>query len=148
MRLTRDLTHSYHGYLGCPSRCWLRIYEEPGRTPVVIASELEDNPGTSVTNAVERIAADVLRLYLRDRLGKAVPFFWYEHYAYRHRWIPPGLDFDQVTFASYTPRPRGQAGLSWEELGEPTWTPACRADLEAIVGAPISDRPRVAEGRA
>ena len=41
-------------------RCRIRIYEEAGELPVVLCTELPDNEGTSITNAAEQIAAEVL----------------------------------------------------------------------------------------
>ena len=50
MRKTLDTRFSYRGCHGCESLCRLRVYEEPGKPAVVIATELEENPGTSITN--------------------------------------------------------------------------------------------------
>ncbi len=59
MELTADYTHpTPHG-----GRCRIRIYlpDEQGDSPVVLCSELPSNRGTSVTNAAERIAAEVIK---------------------------------------------------------------------------------------
>jgi len=36
-----------------------RSYEQPGRLPVVIAGALEDAPATTITNAIEMVAAAI-----------------------------------------------------------------------------------------
>ena len=68
MRLIEGYTHAFRGLTGVRSACRVRLYlpdaAEPGEilgdAPVVIVSELPDNPGTSVTNAIEQIAAEVM----------------------------------------------------------------------------------------
>ena len=59
MDLAADYIHpTPHG-----GRCRVRIYlpEEVGDAPVVVCSELPENRGMSVTNAAERIAAEVIK---------------------------------------------------------------------------------------
>jgi hypothetical protein len=56
---------------------------------VVICTELEDNPGMSVTNAAERIAGEVISFH---RLP--TPLIWVEQHEDRHT-------FDLVAFESY-----------------------------------------------
>lgn len=46
--------------------CHVRVYEEPGRLPVVIAGGLMDNPGTTITNAIEMVAAAIQRSLFAD----------------------------------------------------------------------------------
>jgi hypothetical protein len=79
-------------------RCRVRIFlpEEPDRdAPVVVCTELPSNPGQSVTNAAEQIAAEVIRAHLLP-----TPLVWIEHY-------PPESTnretetFDLVIFSSY-----------------------------------------------
>ena len=68
MRLIEDYVHAFRGPSGVRSACRLRLYlpdeaklgEALGDAPLVIVSELADNPGTSVTNAIEQIAAEVM----------------------------------------------------------------------------------------
>jgi hypothetical protein len=70
MDLAADYIHpTPHG-----GRCRVRIYlpDEEGDAPVAVCSELPDNKGTSVTNAAERIAAEVIK-----RRGLPVPV-WIE----------------------------------------------------------------------
>lgn len=44
------------------SYLWILLPDEPDRdAPVVVCTELPNNPGQSVTNAFEQIAAEVVR---------------------------------------------------------------------------------------
>jgi hypothetical protein len=47
-----DRVYPYRGYGGSRANCHLRMYEMADYT-VIIATELPDNPGTSVTNFAE-----------------------------------------------------------------------------------------------
>ena len=66
MRLIEDYIHAFRGPFGVRSACRVRLYrpEEAGEVlgdaSVVIVSELANNPGTSVINAVEQIATEVM----------------------------------------------------------------------------------------
>lgn len=83
----------FRGLHGCHSCCALRIQRLLDGRTLVICSELEDNPGTSITNAVE-ILGSVIVSHLALDPAKLV---WVEHY-------PPGpvhgkkADWDLVTF--------------------------------------------------
>ena len=59
MDLTRELLLPYQGLNAFDGLCHIRVYEQPGRLPVVIAGGLDDNPGTSLTLAIEMVAASV-----------------------------------------------------------------------------------------
>jgi hypothetical protein len=66
-------------YLGLqcfPSKCRLRAYAEAGQPTIVIATELTDNPGTSVTHAIEEIATQAWQWLERPAAGMIV----IEHY--------------------------------------------------------------------
>ena len=81
MRLTEDYIHAFRGPAGARSACRVRLYvpdeedEAFGDAPVVIVSELANNSGTSVTNAIEQIAAEVMDTLTPTR----IPIF-VEHY--------------------------------------------------------------------
>ena len=59
MRLPHETLISYRGFHGIDGLCHVRVFEAPGRLPVVIAGALDDNTGTSITNAVEMVAAAI-----------------------------------------------------------------------------------------
>lgn len=129
MRLLEDREFPYLGYHGCPSKCHIRIFEpEDKQKPyVVIATELEDNPGTSITNAAERIATAVWHLLERPVNG----MLWVEHY--RDRAFIGGRpqakeEFDIVEFQSDR----------WMGLKNPRWRPSCKEEVESLIGQAIA----------
>ena len=128
MRLMLDAVFDYRGYHGCPSTCRLRIFEpdteaEKEKPLVVIATELESNLGTSITNAAERIATAVWKLLERPENGMT----WIQHYADRaFLGGRPQLkeEFDLVEF-TLTP---------CQAFAHPKWRPTTKTDVETIIG--------------
>jgi len=137
MRLAEDYTHAFRGPSGVRSACRVRLYlpneegEALGNAPVVVVSELADNPGTSITNAIEQLAAEVMDSHA---LG-CVPVF-VEHY-------PPEATggreetFDLVVFADHEIREIVCGGVWRKEIGPPTWKPLGRHAVEVLVGSPV-----------
>ena len=76
MDKTRELLLRYQGKNGFDGVCHVRVYEQPGQLPTVIAGALEDNPGTSITNAIEMVAAAVQR----SQFPEGREFKLIEHY--------------------------------------------------------------------
>ncbi len=76
MHLARDYIHPYNDAGGRPSHCQVRIYlpDDVLNAPVVVCSELPNNPGGSITNSAETIAAGVI---LASEL--ITPLVWIEH---------------------------------------------------------------------
>lgn len=74
-----NMEFQYPGLAGFPSQCNLHILVQPGCKPVVVMTEVPENPGTSVTNAVEKIATKVYWEFLS---GNARPqdVRFVEHY--------------------------------------------------------------------
>ena len=62
MHLASDYIHPYKDAAGRPGRCRARIYlpEDVRGAPVVICSEPTNNPGGSINNSGESIAAGVI----------------------------------------------------------------------------------------
>jgi hypothetical protein len=77
MHLASDYIHSYMDTGGSAARCRVRIYlpDNVRDAPVVICSELPNNPGGSITNSAEVIAAGVVRA---NELP--TPLVWIEHW--------------------------------------------------------------------
>lgn len=89
MRQIRDEIYHYPGFGGAPSHCRLRVWRDPDFAPVVIVYELDDNPGTSVTNRAELLAWQVWNELERPR-----PFNYFESYT-----RPDGeRTYDEVQF--------------------------------------------------
>jgi len=108
MHLANDYLHLYKHAGGRPARCGVRIYlpDDMHDAPVVICSELPNNPGGSITNSAEAIAAGVIRA---NRLP--TPLVWIEHWPKESK--DGGAEtFELVVFSSKNflafplPRPR------------------------------------------
>lgn len=120
---TLDMRYSFRGLCGAPSCCRLRVFEPKGK-PVVVVTELDDNPGTSVTNFAEELATDVGEL-----LEQPTDMVWIEHYPERgpaYRRLPES--FDRVTFA-WTGR----------HFAGPQWRRLSRAAVETLIGGPLEE---------
>jgi hypothetical protein len=78
MHLASDYIHPYRSAGGRRARCRVGIYlpEDARDSPIVICSELPNNPGGSITNSAEVIAAEVIR---SNRLPTP-PLVWIEHW--------------------------------------------------------------------
>lgn len=76
MDLTRELLLPYQGLHGYDGLAHIRIYEQPEQLPLALAGALDDNPGSSPTNAITLLAAAVQSSQFPD--GR--PFRLIEHY--------------------------------------------------------------------
>ena len=110
--------YEYVGFHGCRSFCKLEILPLPSGRTVVIATELPDNPGTSVTNACEILASSVCVGFGID----PSTLVWLEHYGYASS-SPSGNPrrFDLVSLELL---PVGHDGL----FTNPSWRPMQDAD--------------------
>ena len=95
-----------------------------------MATELPDNPGTSITNRVEALA---IQVYQEFELWPAFTH-WIEHY-------PPDGPYDE-TFAEVRFTPDPQKGLTL-----PKWRALTREAVERLIGEPLPDAPRAAGPR-
>jgi len=77
MHLAGDYINPYKDAVGNPVHCRVRIYlPDDGRdAPVVICSEVPNNPGGSITDSAEVVAAGVIRA---NELP--TPLVWIEHW--------------------------------------------------------------------
>ncbi len=101
MHLASDYIHPYRSAGGRRARCRVRIYlpEDARDSPVVICSELPNNPGGSVTNSAEVIAAEVIRSH-----ELPTPVVWIEQ---RPKESTDGEEtFELVVFSSYEVKER------------------------------------------
>ena len=129
MHRTYAGVYHYRGPLGQRSRCYLHVFEgDPGTLPVVIATELPDNPGTSITNSAALVASQVWRELL-PQAQEGLRYF--EHYLPRH---PDARgratvdeDMDEVNFTI----------IGRYRLVNPVWHRSGRVAVEALIGAPL-----------
>lgn len=108
-----DTLHQVRTRNGTFTRCRLRIYRCEG-VDVVILTELADNPGMSVTNAIEELAASVSATYALDETA-----IFIEHYEY----MPPTYDLVELGGAA------------------PTWRRLVVEEVERLTGAFFCDSP-------
>ena len=135
MHLASDYIHPYKDARGRPARCRVRIYlpEDLRDTPVVICSELPNNPGGSITNSAEVIAAGVIQA---NKLP--TPLVWIEH------WPKEAMDsgeetLELVVFSSYKVEERAPyLGETRAWIGDATWKRLDRATVEVLVGGTVS----------
>jgi hypothetical protein len=112
----------------------VRIYLPDDRcnAPVVICSEVPNNPGGSITNSAEVIAAGVIRA-----TELPTPLVWIEH------WPEESTDggaetFELVVFSSYEVTQRAPyLGETRGRIGDATWKQLDRASMEVLVGAKV-----------
>ena len=133
MHLASDYIHPYKDAGGRPARCRVRIYlPDVHDAPVVICSELPNNPGGSITKSVEVIAAGVIQA---NKLPS--PLVWIEH---RPEKSTNGgeVTFDLVFFSSYEVVERAPyLGETRAWKGDATWKRLDRAIVEVLVGGKV-----------
>ncbi len=98
------------GKPGPAAKCHVTVYDHLHGT-VVVMTEPPDNPGMSITNAVEAVATQV---GAREGLDPARTI-WLEHYPDRH---PPGMERDRMFDESYDLVRFAWAGLT---ATRPAW---------------------------
>jgi hypothetical protein len=133
MHLASDHIHPYKDAGGRTARCRVRIYlpDDVRDAPVVICSEVPNNPGGSITNSAEVIAAGVIRA---NELP--TPLVWIEHWPEEST---EGQEtFELVVFSSYEVVERAPSlgeGRAW--IGDATWKTLDRAAVELLVGGKV-----------
>lgn len=120
---THDYRHFYRGLHGSPSVCRIRVYRGSGDATLVIASELPDNPGTSITNVAEMLATEMEWRHCPDPGDRMI---WIEHYPVREalRGMRADEHFALVTFL------RGDDG----QLHSPRWQHIASDTLSTLLG--------------
>ena len=153
MRKTHDYTCTFFdGIHATPGVCRIVVYvPEPGDAarPVIVAEEPPDNPGPSVTNGAEALAALVVARHFPHLLDAPAdprqPVVWLERYApaagTRQGRVPPQSggrareDFDLVTFHPWRLRIVHRGGAPARMLGAPAWRRLAPAEAAALLGA-------------
>ncbi len=125
--------HAYKDAGGCPSYCRVRIYlpDDVLDAPVVICSEPPNNPGGSVTNSAEVIAAGMIRA---NELP--TPLVWIEHWPEE---TTEGKEtFELVVFSSYEVTERAPyLGETRAWIGDATWKRLDRTSVVILVGGKV-----------
>jgi hypothetical protein len=130
VHLASDYIHPYKDTGTRSAHCRVQIYlpDDTCDDPVVICSELPNNPGGSITNSAEVIAAGVIRA---NELP--TPLVWIEHWPKES--TNGGEEvFELVVFSSYEVTERAPYLRETREwVGEATWKPLDRASVEVLV---------------
>jgi hypothetical protein len=130
--LMADYIHPFQSVSGTSSRCRIRLYlpEEEHDAPVIVCSELADNPGIPVTGAAENIAAEVIAAH------SLVAPIWTEYHP-EETTVAGVESFELVVFSDYRVREMvGPTGARLE-VGQPLWKPLDRPSMEVLVGQPL-----------
>jgi hypothetical protein len=133
VHLARDYIHPYKDAGGRPSHCRVRIYlpDALRDAPVVICSELPNNPGGSITDSAEVIAAGVIQ-----NNKQPTPLVWIEYWPEEST---EGQEtFELVVFSSYKVEERAPyLGETRTWIGDATWRPLDRATVEVLVDGKV-----------
>ena len=126
----RDYIHTYkrHPNEGIEAKCRIRMYRPGEGTAVVIATELLDNTGVSITNWAEYLATDFRKDYLRQ--GEAL--IWIEHYQER----ASRYDMSERIKETFDRVLMRWNGTAYEE---PEWKLFDRAAVERLIGEPLGE---------
>ena len=133
MHLPSDYIHPFKDAGGRPSPCRVRIYlpDEVLDAPVVVCSGLPNNPGDSITNSAETIAAGVIQ---DNEL--TTPLVWIEHWPEES--AEGQESFELVVFSSYEVTERASyLGETRAWIGDATWKTLDRATVEVLVGGKV-----------
>jgi hypothetical protein len=114
--------------------CRLRLFERGGEAPVLVLTELPDNPSSSVTNTMEFLAPEAIRAFCPGRFEHEEPVVLLEHYPEER--TPSGRiaheeTWDRVSFRSWAPRRVWYGGQERLSFGEPDWR---RLPIEEVIG--------------
>jgi hypothetical protein len=106
---TADKMIQYRGFGPFIGLCRLRVYKGRGGKPVVIVTQFNDNPGTSIANVAESLATQVYDHELgRPRTGMV----WIQHFV-AMAGAPDTETYDLVTFSD---GPNGFVDPVWRRL--------------------------------
>ena len=129
------MRYNYKGFWNCDSCCDIEVHRRSDGKYVFVATELPDNPGTSVTNFAEHLATAMRSQYAL----KPDQVIWIEHYpeAKGRR----KEDFDLVRFL----------GMEGNSFRTPVWTRitqhavdeliAGKRNVEDLVPRRVNERP-------
>jgi hypothetical protein len=125
VKKTHDYVHRYRGYWTDGGRCRIRIYQEEGRSPVVICSQLQDNDNTSVTNMAEYLVAEVI-----EEHDLPTPLVWVEHYPEHEGEIG---EYSLVKFPDWEFMAVCLGGVWRNRVGSPAWSPLSSEEVDLLV---------------
>ena len=126
MKKTYDYIHRYRGYWSGGGKCRIRIFQEDGRTPMVVCSQLPDNDNTSVTNLAEYLAAEVI-----EEHSLPTPMIWIEHYPEHEEDL---RQYSLVAFFDWKLQKVCLGGVWRYRVGSPRWMSLSTDEVKKIIG--------------
>jgi hypothetical protein len=139
MLKTADYLYRFHGTFDREPYgvCWVRVFEEEGRTPVIVMSEVPQNPSTSVTNMAEYLAPELIQRHFPHHFEEIPPAIFLEHYVEER--TPEGrlgrkATWGRLSFHSWAPRRVWLSGQERIVFGEPRWEHMADDDVAALIG--------------
>ena len=126
----------FNGFHGRSAWCRIEIILLADGRTAVIATELAENPGTSVTNVAEFIAS-----FVCDQFGiDSEKLIWIEHYGYSSPIAPDERSYDLVTFerrkpesVTWSPAVQDRQPSGWPGyFDEPHWRPMKEQDWHSL----------------
>ena len=106
----KNTHYEYLGYGQQMAYCDLEVYDLADGHTLAIVTELDDNPGTSITNRAEGIFTQLMQVFNLDKPEKLVQI---EHYR-KDSVLPE--HWHRVTCASYDPGLKQYLNPEWEPL--------------------------------
>lgn len=137
LRLERDVERHY-GTWATGGSCRIRLFTAPGRTPVILCSQIQARPNWCISAVVEYLAASTVARHLPHRFDEAEPAIWLEHYPLdptRQRRGAGQLDLARVTFSHWRPLLEQRGRLREVRIGEPTWQQLTLTEVAALLGS-------------
>jgi hypothetical protein len=115
----------------------VRVFEEAGRSPIIVMSELPQNTSMSVTNMAELLAPELIQRHFLHRFAEVPPAFFLEHSVEER--TPGGrlgrkAIWDRLTFHSWAPRRVWLSGQERLSFGDPHWEHLPEHEVEALLG--------------
>jgi len=92
--------YEYNGFWNCKAKCGIDIEKKKDHC-VVMLTELDDNTGTSITNAYEQLATEIYNAKLKSEYTPQ-QILWVEHYPDRGH--SGGSPMFEESFAEVTMR--------------------------------------------
>ena len=125
MKKTHDFIHYYRGYWSNGGKCRIQIFQEDGRAPLTVCSQLPDNDNTSVTNMAEYLAAEVI-----EEHSLPTPLTWIEHYPQHEGEIG---QYSLMTFSDWELQ-EVCLGDAWRfRIGVPSWSHLRSEEVEILL---------------
>jgi hypothetical protein len=139
MRQTCAYRYDYRGIWRPGASCGIAVFVpeaiDQDRRPLILCTELGDNPGTSITNLAEVLAAEIIARHFSALLDAAAeprqPVRWIERYPAAPGWP---AEYDEVTFTPWRIRVVWCGGMRRRSLGTPDWRPLRPEEIAALFG--------------